>query len=275
MRNAPPKLTKPEHWAEWFDKCALSRCGDETRAALGKFAHERYRKKLFAAVGYEENNLPVHARDLYYSGNCEDCWYDLEESYWFRSKPNRNSKDEGSKEGAKVYKKFHLEVASTKGTPEEARNYLEAKCTDNLIKSRCRTIVTQSRKFSSEIPDDTNRDVSQGETPDESSILDLNAKSIIRKIFDDLSEEEKILLLAKAYTIKLGHPEILHRLGASQSTLYTRQKILLDRVLSRLKREGFTAEDLPEATGFLFRLLAEWANSSECGIGNCLIANGV
>jgi hypothetical protein len=272
--NAPPSnITAPEHWSEWFEKCALARCCDETRLALGKFAYLRYERYLLVALGAgkAKSDLPIEARDLLDLSSPSSCWYDLEDSYWGRPIPKDGSKHGDAIKAAKVYKKFHLEVSSQKATPEDARDYLEAKTSSNLIKSRCRSIISKARIFSLDSRGEQVPDESQDQSAVEVSMHSSNGIDIIRGIFDDLTTEERILILAKANNISLAHPEICSRLGLSKSVLYQRQKAATNSIAPRLLRDNFAAEDVSLVLSHLLNFLTQWALSPECGIGDCLM----
>lgn len=273
MNATPSNITAPEHWAEWFEKCALARCCDETRLALGKFAYLRYERYLLIALGAgkAKSDLPTEARDLLDLNSPSSCWYDLEDSYWGRPIPKDDSTHGDAIKAAKVYKKFHSEVSSKKATPEKARDYLEAKTSSNLIKSRCRSIISKARIFSFDSRGDQVSAESQGMPEGERGLFASEADQIAREIFDRLTPEEKILILAKANERSLGHPEISNRLGLSKSVLYQRQKAATNSITPRLLRDNLAAEDVPLVLSHLLNFLTQWALSPECGIGDCLV----
>jgi hypothetical protein len=277
MNATPPKITAPEHWAEWFEKCALALCCDETRLALGKFAYLRYKYYLIKALGAgkAESNLPIEARDLLDLDSPSTCWYDLEDSYWGKPIPMDGSKTGDAIKAAKVYKKFHLEVSSKKATLEDARDYLEAKTSENLIWSRCRSIISRARIFRFDSRGDEVSEESQDMSEGESGLFASESDQIAREVFDRLTLEERILILAKANNISLAHPEICNRLGLSKSVLYQRQKAATNSIAPRLLKDNFAVEDVPFVLSHLLNFLTQWALSPECGIGDCLMCGEV
>jgi hypothetical protein len=89
MNTTPSNLTAPEHWAEWFEKCALVLCCEETRRALGVFAHLRYKQAVNRALAGRKkflDDLSSEARELIDSAEPGVCWSDLEASCWHGSK---------------------------------------------------------------------------------------------------------------------------------------------------------------------------------------------
>ena len=280
MSTPPSNITAPEHWAEWFEKCALVLCCDETRRALGVFAHERYKRYLLIALreqGRSMSELPVDAIDLLESPQPGTCWLDLEASYWHQPKLGKNPGNSAVNVAeAKIYKKFHQEFASSLSTPEAARDYLEAKSTQNLIKNRCRSIITESifrhggRVNESGISrEETILDELQDAS--RSSLLESEADEIAQRIFVDLTAENKILIFAYEENHPLDDPFITARLGRKKSVLYQRQNLALKELAPLLRKYQAYPEDLQLIKASLFNLLTEWVLSPECGIGDCLI----
>lgn len=63
-------LASIQHWEEWHARCALLRCGEETRTALRGFAWTRFVHYAQAALGESGVQPQVPA--------AEDCWHLLE-----------------------------------------------------------------------------------------------------------------------------------------------------------------------------------------------------
>jgi len=245
---------------------------------MGVFAHERYKDYLLKALGpgKSKNDLPVDARDLLHLNAPGACWYDLEDSYWGRQTPGNKSGKGSDLGGAKTYKKYYWEEAS-KRCPEGGRNWLEAKSSENLIWTRCRSIIVRSFKFHSNQSADESRGGWEENLPAESPdapqsepLLASEADEIAREIFGGLTSEEKILILAKANNITLTNQVICSRLGLSKSALYQLQKAATDRIAMRLRRDDLETENFSIALSRLLHLLTKWAFSPECGIGDCL-----
>ena len=280
MSTPPSNFTAPEHWAEWFEKCALVLCRNETRDALGKFAHKRYEKLLHKAlVEYRisETELPVEAQDLLHSEQRGACWFDLEGSYWYKRKPgNQPDKPQVGHDEAKIYKKFYLEAASAFANAEESRNYLEAKTTENLIWNRCRSIISGSIPRSGGRVDEPGKSqeesiVDNEDAPPDSSI---EINEIAHEICGHLTAEVKILLLASENRVTLVNSAISDRLEAKKTTLHKRQTAAWKSLAPLLRKHqldpGHKPEDIPLVMDCLLGLLTKWALSSECGIGACL-----
>ena len=230
MSKNLPNLTKPEHWEEWFEKCALALCGDETKRALGVFAHERYEQAFRRALGERKmprNELPSEARELVNSTEPGVCWYDLEASYWYGGRNVPTGNESGN--GAKAYKAFYRETSAMKSTPEEAREFLEASATKYLILSRCRTIITNFIPRSSGRADESRKsqeDLLLEKKSDPDSVppsMGTQIREDAKLIYSKLTTEEKILILASMNEISLEHPEIKNRLGHKKGLLYKRQ----------------------------------------------------
>lgn len=281
-------LTKPEHWAEWFEKCALALCGDEAKHALGIFAHERYEQAFRRALGERKmprNELPSEARELISSTELGACWYDLEASYWYGGRDIASGNESGN--GAKAYKTFYRETAATKPTPDEARKYLEGSSTKYLILSRCRTIVSESiPRVGGRVDESGNsrEDLVLENESDPASVcplMDTQFGEDANQVFSRLTTEEKILILASMNEISLEHPEIKNRLGHKKSVLYKRQAAAREKIGNMLGVTGSMREyegnplDLGRVLGRLLDFLNEWADSPECGIGSCLMGGEV
>lgn len=310
MSNPPTNITDPEHWAEWFEKCALDLCGMEAKEKLGEFAYQRYLKLLPRALSERRrsrNNLPTDAQDLIGSGNSKapesipgNCWRDAEASCWYDSKGRKNKENpDFIPAGAKTHKKFCREVASAISSPEESRNYLEGYCSKYLILTRCRKIVSQSicraggpitdsGKTGEEAILETIRELPRGgnvrfspktrhEFPDrppppEPPLPASEADEIANQIIECMTSEEKILILAKAHNKALTDPVISARLdGRKSSTLYVRQKASIGRIHSRLRQEQLELGDVKHVLRRLHAILDKWKLSPECGIGECFM----
>jgi hypothetical protein len=275
MSNPPTNITAPEHWAEWFEKCALAICSDETRRAMGIFSHERYKDYLLKALGNgkSKSDLPIEARDLLHLNAPGACWYDLEDSYWGRQTPGDKSGKGSATGGAKTYKKYYREEASKRG-PEGGRNWLEAKCSENLIWTRCRSIICKSSKLQRRT-DESQRGLEETLPPESPGdpqsepLLASEADEIAREIFEGLTPGERILMLAKANNITLTNQVICSRLGLGKSALYELLKATTDGIAQKFGKHHLNPEDLTVASRLL-RLLTTWALSPECGIGECL-----
>lgn len=281
MSTTPSNITDPEHWAEWFEKCALALCCDDTRQALGVFAHKRY-ERYFRIALRERNRaggeLPIDVRDLLHSPQPGACWLDLEASYWYQLKPQVNANQStGNLPEAKSYKKFFSEVASLVTPPEESRNYLEGVTTNNLIRTRCRSIVTRSlfrygggEDKSGKTQEESIIENHQEVPHSEPILLTSEVVEISDEIFASLKSEDRILVLANANNVSLASPEITTRLGLKKSTLYDRQKVAERSIAPLLRKHQLDPKEHTLVLRRLLELLTEWSLSPECGIGDCL-----
>jgi len=279
MSTVQSNITAPEHWAEWFEKCALLKCGDDTRQSLGIFAHERYKRYFGIALreqGRSVNEFPVEVSDLLDSPQPGACWLDLEASYWhLPMREGRGDTDTIGQAGAKVYKKFHLEIASTLPSPEESRKYLEAKSTQNLIRNRCRSIISESIFRCGGRVDESGMSqedsiLEELQVTSQPSLLAFEVYEIAHKIFGSLTAEVKILILAGENNVNLANPAISARLELKKTILYERQNAAWKSLGPLCRKHQLYPEDIPLVWDSLLGLLTEWALSPECGIGECL-----
>ncbi len=240
--------TQPEHWEEWFEKCALAKCEPEAQNALSSFAYHRYKKYLKKALSEKkqpQKNAPpelielIESSDANYNG-VGRCWHDLEASVWYQDKPTEPNKPN------KTYKKFYRSIARFKAietTPEEARNYLEGAITTYLIRTRCRKILKEAifRKpsFKNEDGNVIEREIDllgQNETPQppaNTPLEETENKQIAQSIFHSLTDDEKFFIYAFYQGINLDTPAITDFFKRKKSALYERQH----RIILSLKEK--------------------------------------
>ena len=268
-KSIPRKLTTPEQWEEWFEKCALAKCKPETRTAMSRFAWERYRKFLDQALAkiqkHPDQGRPTDIRDLLapesnVPGDVGNCWHDLESEYWWHVKPESN-------EEGKTYKKWYRSKAASVETgngPEEARNFLEGAVTNNLVRTRCRKIVASLPMWSEleELPPDLSG------PPDQEPASESEARDLAETVFGEISEEDRFFLCVVWLGMPVNSEKMLDCFGMKKTQAYRRREKALSNVLRIFKKHDAKDSDAKMAAA-LGEKLRIWAKSPECPFARC------
>ena len=271
-----------EHWQEWYRKCALASCEEETRAALHRFADARWRRYAAVCAGklYPEGNrfaVPPPA----------DSWHDFETMVRLRH----------TRRG-KAYKHWLF----ARMPPQSGRQALDAiqggasLIMRDVVRERFRREMPRQRTVSLHAPPPG---APVGTPPlqellpapvqalDEVQQRDLNALAVSTAAWvchQVLSRRSRIAMLAREWGIPPTDPAVLKAAGCGKSVLCTAYhealQSIAETVNTRFRRDDrSTRAALAVATlRALKPELVSWAKSEALMAGffpdECLIVAG-
>lgn len=217
-------------WVEWKQQCALDRCGEHTRAALCKFAWQRFR--LYATRYAGSTNAPAGEVPV---PEGRDAWHLFESHMAVKStREGRRYKDwlfARTRHSADS----DLDVVQGGATlimRDVVRNHLAAECTPRHTVSIDReyagaggctlTLADLLRSGS-----DPAAEAAEGE-------YRRLAWNYARDTFNDTLPRERVALLARAIGLPLSHPAVTAAAGCGKSVLCAAYQALITRVAERL-----------------------------------------
>lgn len=226
--------TTVEQWAEWNRLCALERCEEETRAALRRFIHHRFRR-------YVETYAHTTAAEAAGAclGDARDSWH------WFETGLRLRNTREG-----KAYKAWLWTHGTGDAAPDLAR--LESGATlilRDVVRECLRREVSPAFMRSLDAP----LWATQG-GPGETAVTlgDLLPSAAATRVVEDreaarLAEQEavstwdalprrqRVALLARETGLALSHPEVVRVAGCAKSMLCAAYKEALALIAARVR----------------------------------------
>jgi hypothetical protein len=271
------KLTRPEHWLEWFEMCAVARCSPETQLALGRFASERFRKlksRIQETPETLHNYRVLDFVDREWDKNATFYWRELESAQWFKLRSPQSADgaqaneaesvtdSSGDHRAAVAYKKFVETKAAGMGTPEQARDFCEAKAT-HAIWDYERWLMRPSLEL--RLPPETDEDddgdlkfesQDPGLKPDEMAA----AQKAAQALFACLKDEHRLLLLAELLGRRAyDDPQLLQLLGVAKSQAYSKRNEMHALMKRALGEHDLHTLERSVAAQQLFESLKNWA----------------
>jgi|694.fasta_scaffold80155_3 hypothetical protein len=194
-------LTRLEQWEEWMARCAIGRCGAATAAALQRFGAHRFRHYLSACLGarFSESAVP----------DGRDCFHLLETHCRV-----------GTPRTGKRYKEW---IASrSRGAPDAA---LFESGASMLLRDTVRVYLRREGPVPWQVSADAVIEGTDGltladllpDTRETESIDPALVEAVARACLARLSENHRIVVLARRVGVPLSHPTVLALTGVGKS----------------------------------------------------------
>jgi hypothetical protein len=194
-------LTGVEQWEEWMARCAIGRCCPATAAALRRFGARRVRHYLAAGLGarFTERAVP----------DDRDCFHLLETHCRV-----------GASRSGKRYKEWI--AGRSRGAPDAARFESGASL---LLRHAVRTYLRREGPVPWQVSADAVIEGTDGLTladllPDTRATVSVapeTVEAVGRACLAGLSEQHRIVVLARRVGMPLSHPAVLALTGVGKS----------------------------------------------------------
>ncbi|MBM4165009.1 MAG: hypothetical protein FJ222_11310 [Lentisphaerae bacterium] len=194
-------LTGLEQWEEWMARCAIGRCGATTAAALRRFGAHRFRQYLVAGLGnrFTEGAVP----------DGRDCFHLLETHCRIGT--------------ARTGKRYKAWIAGRgRGAPDAA---LFESGASLLLRNTVRAYLRREGPVPWQVSADAVIEGTDGltladllpDTRETASIDPDTAEAVARACLARLSENHRIVVLARRVGMPLSHPSVLALTGVAKS----------------------------------------------------------
>lgn len=195
-----------QHWQEWRSRCAALRCAADTQAALREFAARRFLRYARAALGEHDVQPQIPAP--------EACWHLLESEL-----------AAGRLRSGKRYKEWlFARLEGSRDAPIDVIQGGASLLMRTVVRNWALREARQRRSCALEAPVGghgsglTLADLLPAAANDpEGAELDRLAAAEARRLFENLPEKTRRIVLAKQLGLPLYGPNLLAQLGASRS----------------------------------------------------------
>lgn len=266
------KTTKPEHWAEWFEFCAIDRCSEPTKTALGRLAQHRFLSAIKQAGGTSGGGGDALAHDYLRTSKTDPLfnWREVEIRYWYTDEGAELDSKNFVPDAAKIRKRFHERRAASLESDLAARDYLESRVTHwikDIAKKVRRDFNRPLDSTQAPLPGEEEESGRPSRDLPDSSICpddEAAAKDFAELFIKALNGRERALMLAGLAGIPSDHPAVFAAAGCGKSQAYACVASAQEKLRGIIAKAGLSQVDIPPLTGSrLEELLKVWAESEK------------
>ncbi|MFC1452044.1 hypothetical protein ACFLSJ_01715 [Verrucomicrobiota bacterium] len=221
-------------WTEWKKECALALCSEQSRSALTRFAHSRFRTYARRYAHTVAADAPVLDSGI----RPDEAWHLFE--VHLVTRPTTEGKRYKDWIFLRVVHSEEpmLEVIESGASlimREVVREYLRGEC------SPAGTVSISEPVWIGEGTNLTLEDLLPGEEDPRDEVTrrecERLARELARRVFADTSDRERVALTAKALGLGLSLPAVLAAAGCRKSVLSETLRSLIERVAGRARAE--------------------------------------